>query len=268
MQSDLELSVPTSDHKSHQQELNANVSNEAEVTEDTREADLRGNTNTTTTKNSTTQRTSSRISKPPIWMKDYVTGVTKSVHPHSLANYVSYSQLSSKYQAYLSKISLDIEPKNYEEAVKDPRWVEIIKQEIDALEANGIWNIVQLLPNKRVIGCIWVYKIKYKANGEVKKFKARLVFEGYSQTEGIDYQETFSPVVKMVTIRYIIAIATTKNWVIYQMEIFNAFLQGGLFEKCRWNCLRGLPVKGRIRYVGLLSHFMNLHKHIDNGMSS
>lgn len=159
-------------------------------------------------------RTSTRVSYPPLWMKYYAATVTDSI-PHSLANYMTYMKLSPTYQAYLSAISVDTEPRTYEEAVKDPRWVEAMKQEIRALEDNGTWNVMPLPSGKSAIGCKWVFKIKYKANGQVDRFKARLVAKGYSQTEGIDYHETFSPVVKMVTVRSIIAIAAAENWMIY-----------------------------------------------------
>lgn len=73
--------------------------------------------------------------------------------------------------------------------------------EIVSLEENNTWSIVDLPPNKTPIGCKWIFKIKYKASGEVEKFKARLVAKRYSQKEGVDYFETFSPVAKMVTVR-------------------------------------------------------------------
>lgn len=74
-------------------------------------------------------------------------------------------------------------------------------------------------------------KIKYKEDGQIDRFKARLVAKGYSQTEDIDYQETFAPVVKMVTMRCILALAAAESWEIFQMDVYNVLLQGGLFEE-------------------------------------
>ena len=103
--------------------------------------------------------------------------------------------------------------------------------EIQALEDNHTWEIVTLPTDKRAIGCKWVLKIKYKADGTVDRFKARLVARGYSQLEGLDYHDTFSPVVKMVTVRVVISLAATRKWSIHQMDVYNAFLQGDLEEE-------------------------------------
>lgn len=146
-------------------------------------------------------RTSTRRSHQPIRMKDYVTNMSESICPLSLAKHVSYDHLSSRYQAYLSHMSATIEPKSYEEAIKDHKWVEAMQQEIAALEDNASWTVMELPPGKKAIGCRWVCKIKYYADGQVERYKARLVSKGYSQTEGIDYHGTFSPMVKMVTVR-------------------------------------------------------------------
>lgn len=129
-----------------------------------------------------------------------------------MANYVSYSHLFIPYQAYLSKLSTETEPRTYEEAIKDHMWVEAIKHEITALEDNGTWTVVPLPPGKNAIACKWVFKIKYQANGEIDRFKARLVAKEYNQTdEEIDYQEIFSPVIKMIIVRSVIAIVAVEG---------------------------------------------------------
>ncbi|GJV08191.1 ribonuclease H-like domain-containing protein [Tanacetum coccineum] len=98
----------------------------------------------------------------------------------------------------LNKIS---EPKSYGEASSDIRWVEAMNQDMEALNRNGTWIISDLLVGRKPNGSKWVYKVKYKFSGEVERFKARLVAKGYNQKEGIDYEETFSSVIKIVTVR-------------------------------------------------------------------
>lgn len=100
-----------------------------------------------------------------------------------------------------------------------------MKQEIKALEDNPTWEVVPLPQGIHVAGS------KYHANGKVERIKARLVAKGSSQQEGLDYHDTFSPVVKMVTIRSVIALAVSKGWNLCQMDVYNAFLQGDLCEK-------------------------------------
>jgi len=99
---------------------------------------------------------------------------------------------------------------------------------MDALDTNVTWELVILPKDKKAIGCKWVYKVKHNANGSMNRYKTRLVAKGYAQTYGIDYEETYSPIAKMTTVRAIIAMAIAKGWSLHQMDVKNVSLYGDL----------------------------------------
>lgn len=105
-----------------------------------------------------------------------------------------------------------------------------MKEEIQSLHRNSTWTLVAKPDNKNIIGSKWVYKIKYNENGTIDRFKARLVAKGFKQISGIDFNETFSPVIKHTTIRLVLALTVNLNWTIRQLDIRNAFLHGTLKE--------------------------------------
>jgi hypothetical protein len=103
-------------------------------------------------------------------------------------------------------------------------------EEMAALDTNATWELVAP-PEDKKIGCKWVYKVKHNVDGFVSRYKARLVAKGYAQTYGIDYEETYSPVAKMITIKTLIVMAVTKGWSLHQMDVNNVFLHGDLQEE-------------------------------------
>ena len=126
--------------------------------------------------------------------------------------------------------SIPTEPINFSSAIKQPKWLEAMKEEFNALTHNKTWTLVPRPPNRPVIGCKWIYKIKPSTDGSSHKHKARLVAKGYLQEGGIDYHETFSPVIKVTTIRLLLSLAISQGWHIRQLDISNAFLHGDLHE--------------------------------------
>jgi hypothetical protein len=127
------------------------------------------------------------------------------------------------------KVIHEVEPTCFEQAVGNPKWDNAMDNEMAALDANATWELVALPKDKKAIGCKWVYKVKHNVDGSVSKdYKARLVVKGYAQTYRIDYEETYSPVAKMTTVRAIIVMATTKGWSLHQMNVKNDFLHGDL----------------------------------------
>lgn len=116
-----------------------------------------------------------------------------------------------------------------------------MNKEIQALEDNETWEVVELPADKLPIGSKWVFRIKYHADGTIEKYKARLVAKGYTQKEGIDYKETFAPVAKMVTVRALLATAICQHWIIEQLDINNAFLHGDLHEEVYMTIPQGYP---------------------------
>ncbi|GKU94201.1 hypothetical protein SLEP1_g7727 [Rubroshorea leprosula] len=126
---------------------------------------------------------------------------------------------------------LDIkEPKSIKTALKMPHWFAAMQEELDALKKNNTWELVPCPPGANIVGSKWVFKTKLNQDGSIERFKARLVAKGFLQVPGLDFDETFSPVLKPTTLRLVIALATTQSWHLRQLDVKNAFLHGMLKE--------------------------------------
>eukprot|EP01018_Ginkgo_biloba_P017838 Gb_02142 [translate_table: standard] len=138
--------------------------------------------------------------------------------------------------ALMAKVLTEDEPFAFEEARKEQNWSVAMDVEIQAVRKNKTWDLVKLPTSKKVIGCRWVYKAKYRVDGSIDKHKASLVAKGYKQQEGIDY-------------RIILALVSQLNWQLYQMDVKSAFLNGDLLEEVYMEQPPGYVQKGKEDHV-------------------
>ncbi|KAL5582194.1 hypothetical protein UlMin_014636 [Ulmus minor] len=136
-----------------------------------------------------------------------------------------------KPKAFFHAKDLNIaKPSSPQEALTHPSWKQAMDDEYKALLLNKTWTLVPYSSTYNIVGNKWVYKLKRNSYGSIHRYKARLVAKGFHQTPGVDYFETFSPVVKTSTIRIILTLAISKGWNIRQLDINSAFLNGKLQE--------------------------------------
>uniref|UniRef100_A0A2N9FJA4 Integrase catalytic domain-containing protein n=1 Tax=Fagus sylvatica TaxID=28930 RepID=A0A2N9FJA4_FAGSY len=149
-----------------------------------------------------------------------------------------HMQTRSKHGIFKPKVSYaahidytTTEPTSYTNASKHSQWCTAMDEEFQALQKQGTWSLVPLPATKNVVGCKWVYKLKHNSDGSIARYKARLVAKGFHQQQGIDFDETFSPVIKPPTVRLILSLAVSLQWPLRQLDVKNAFLHGTLKEE-------------------------------------
>ncbi|GKD68253.1 putative ribonuclease H-like domain-containing protein, partial [Tanacetum coccineum] len=123
------------------------------------------------------------------------------------------------------------EPKKIVQELKDPSWIEAMQEELLQFKLQEVWTLVELPNGKRAIGTKWVFRNKKDERCIMIKNKARLVAQGYTQEEGIDYDEVFSPIARIEAIRLLLTYASFKDFVVYQMDVKSAFLYGKIEEE-------------------------------------
>jgi hypothetical protein len=123
------------------------------------------------------------------------------------------------------------EPNTLTEALQDSRWNTAMHDEYKALIDNKTWHLVPPSSTRNIIDCKWVYRVKKNADGTIDRYKARLVAKGFKQRYGIDYEDTFSPVVKAATIRLVLSVAVSRGWSLRKLDVKNVFLQCVLEEE-------------------------------------
>ncbi|KAK0605571.1 hypothetical protein LWI29_028241 [Acer saccharum] len=157
-------------------------------------------------------RRSTRERRPPVWHSEYIT-----------ESNVAYCLLTE-----------DGEPLTFHEARNSSDaslWMTAMQEEIEALHKNKTWELVPLPHGRKAIGNRWVYKIKRDGNNQVERYRARLVVKGYAQKEGIDFNEIFSPVVRLTTVRVVLVMSAVFDLYLEQLDVKTAFLHGELEEE-------------------------------------
>lgn len=165
---------------------------------------------------------------------DYPIALRKGVRSctqHPISNYVFYNHFSPSLKAFISNMSEEKIPRDIQEAMRIPKWRQAVTEEIQALEKNQTWHLVKKPEGKTSVGCKWVFTVKYQSDGTIERYKARLVAKGFTQTYGIDYNETFAPVAKLNTVRVLLSLAANLDWDLQQLDVKNAFLNGDLEEE-------------------------------------
>ncbi|WJX32793.1 hypothetical protein P8452_21078 [Trifolium repens] len=139
----------------------------------------------------------------------------------------------------------DTEPLDTKAALKSKVWMEAMIDELKSIEKNKTWDLCELPSDKKAIGVKWVYKVKQNPEGKVIKYKARLVAKGFLQKQGLDYDEVFSPVARHETIRLMIALACSRRWPLFHLDVKSAFLNGPLEEDVYVKQPPGFELKGK-----------------------
>lgn len=188
-------------------------------------------------------RRSGRVVRPPRYYGDFYLPSVRERPTHD-----EDEELPTTETALLSVLTVE-EPKTYRQAITSPRkkaWENAMNEELKSLEENNVFTIVERPRNRKVVGGKWVFKAKGDANGNLEKFKARYVAQGYSQTQGLDFDEIFAPVARYDSLRLLLALSASENWKPRQLDVKSAFLYGLLKEEVYMELPEGSKKDGHV----------------------
>ena len=145
-----------------------------------------------------------------------------------------------------------LEARTYKEAIATPdtdTWLQATRSEMDSIKENNTWELVELPAGRKPLPCKWVFRYKYVSDSEKPKYKARLVAKGFKQEHGVDYDEIFSPVVKMTTLRLLLGVVATEDLELEQMDVKTTFLHGDLEEDIYMSQPAGFTATGEDNHL-------------------
>jgi hypothetical protein len=157
------------------------------------------------------------------------------------------SAIFDDYEVYVSEeIQMDGDPTSFEESMRSAyssKWLDAMKDEMRSMSINKVWDLEEIPKGAKTVGCKWVYKTKCDSNGNIERFKARLVAKCFTQREDIDYTETFSPVSCKDSLRIIMALVAHYDLELHQMDVKTVFINGDLLKNIYMAQFKGFVVK-------------------------
>jgi hypothetical protein len=186
--------------------------------------------------------------RKPTWARELIQDEEKYGAPEGTMRQVKKPKPFSSYMALMCDL-LEKEPTCFEEAIQKKEWADAMTEEYQSIIKNDVWEIVPRPKSKDVVFSKWLFKIKHVVDGSIEKYKARFVARGFSQKEGIDYEDTFAPVARYTSIRTIIALAAKMKWKLHQMDVKKAFLNGIIEEEVYIEQPQGFEVEDRKTHV-------------------
>ena len=210
----------------------------------------------------------SLISMEKALSSHFVSNITTSFHSldtyspprHPISSVLSYDNITPCFKNAILTCSLETAPTSFKQAIKSVIWTKAMNVEFQGMALNKTFSVVLLPSGKNIVGCRWIYTIKYNVDGSVERPKARLVAKGYTQLEGLDYTDTFSPVAKMTSVKLLLALAANHGWSISQMNVTNAILHSNFDEEIYMSLPLGyIPAPGEALPPNLVC---KLHKSI------